>query len=80
MHMVDTVITLPPNELQDAIASMPSLQYLKLTDEPNAVYTAPIINALEGSRMPAHAGAVQSSQRPGSLRCNCDLVARLVWS
>ena len=50
MHMVDTVITLPPNELPVALASMRSLRYLKLTDRTNAVYTVPIINALGDSR------------------------------
>ena len=50
MYMVDTVSTLPPNALPVAIASMPSLEYLELIDEPNAVYTAPIINALGASQ------------------------------
>jgi len=46
MDMVDTVSTLPPNALPVAISSMPSLGDLELIDGPNAVYTAPIINAL----------------------------------
>ena len=48
--MVDTVITIPPNALQVVIASMPSLEYLELIDQPNTVYTVPIINACRSLR------------------------------
>jgi len=50
VFMVDTVSTLPPNALPAAIASITSLKDLELIDRPNAVYTAPIINALQGNQ------------------------------
>ena len=50
MAVFDTAGTLPPNALPVAIASMPSLKDLELIDGPNAVYSAPIINALGDSQ------------------------------